>query len=160
MEDDIVVITEEKKKLVQEYADKAGICFEVALDRITNLEKQMLEREEKINSTGTTEYLDWLYNFVEENKIYDDETALYEMEDGIDKENLLKISYLQTLVDMKARVQNVENILDEDNEFQILNYVFRYKDRLYQIDTMTGQGAVTFICLTDNKENRKIVEMF
>lgn len=155
-----MVITEEKKKLVQEYADKAGICFEVALDRITNLEKQMLEREEKINSTGTTEYLDWLYNFVEENKIYDDETALYEMEDGIDKENLLKISYLQTLVDMKARVQNVENILDEDNEFQILNYVFRYKDRLYQIDTMTGQGAVTFICLTDNKENRKIVEMF
>ncbi len=155
-----MVITEEKKKLVQEYADKAGICFEVALDRITNLEKQMLEREEKINSTGTTEYLDWLYNFVKENKIYDDETALYEMEDGIDKENLLKISYLQTLVDMKARVQNVENILDEDNEFQILNYVFRYKDRLYQIDTMTGQGAVTFICLTDNKENRKIVEMF
>ena len=153
-------ITDEKRKLIQEYADKAGVCFEVALDRIINLEKQMLEREEKINSTGTTEYLNWLYDFVEEDKIYDDETALYEMEDGIDKENLLKISYLQTLVDMKAQVQNVENILDEDNEFQILNYVFKYKDRLYQIDTMTGQGAVTFICLTDNKENRKVVEMF
>ena len=81
------------------------------------------------------------------------------MEDGIDKENLLKISYLQTLVDKKAQEQGVENILDEDNEFQILNYIFRYKDRLYQIDTMTGQGAITFVCITENKENKKIVEM-
>ena len=153
-------ITEQKRKLIQEYADKQGICFEVALDRIQRLEKEILEKEEKINSTGTQEYLDWLYDFVEVDKIYDDETALYEMDDGIDKENLLRISYLQKLVDSKAQVQNVENILDKDNEFQILNYIFRYKDRLYQIDTMVGQGAVTFICVTDNKENRKVVEMF
>lgn len=155
-----MVITEEKRQLIQEYADKQGICFEVALDRVQSLEKQITEREEKINLTGTKEYLDWLYNFVEVDKIYDDETALYEMEDGKDKENLLKISYLQTLVDKKAQEQGVENILDENNEFQILNYVFRYKDRLYQIDTMTGQGAVTFVCVTENKENRKVVEMF
>ena len=90
-------ITEQKRKLIQEYADKQGICFEVALDRIQRLEKEILEKEEKINSTGTQEYLDWLYNFVEVDKIYDDETALYEMEDGIDKENLLRISYLQKL---------------------------------------------------------------
>ena len=154
-----MVLTEEKRKKIQEYADKSGVCFEVALDRITTFEKQIEEREAKINFTGSKEYLDWLYDFVKADRIYDDETALYEMEDGIDKENLLKISYLQTLVDKKAQEQGVENILDEDNEFQILNYIFRYKDRLYQIDTMTGQGAITFVCITENKENKKIVEM-
>lgn len=154
-----MVLTEEKRKKIQEYADKSGVCFEVALDRITAFEKQIEEREAKINFTGSKEYLDWLYDFVKADKIYDDETALYEMEDGIDKENLLKISYLQTLVDKKAQEQGVENILDEDNEFQILNYIFRYKDRLYQIDTMTGQGAITFVCITENKENKKVVEM-
>ena len=43
-----MVITEEKRRLIQEYADKQGVCFEVALDRIQSLEKQLAEKDLQI----------------------------------------------------------------------------------------------------------------
>lgn len=144
---------------IEKYAELRNISIEQAVKEIQKFEKQRQEREEKIKYTGSEEYLEWLYNYIQPNKIYDDETALYELEEGKDRENVLKFSYLQRYIERKAEELDVENILDKDNEFQILNYIFSYKDKMYQIDTMVGQGAITFVSLTDNKENRKIVKL-
>lgn len=144
---------------IEKYAELRNISIEQAVKEIQKFEKQRQEREEKIKYTGSEKYLEWLYNYIQPNKIYDDETALYELEEGKDRENVLKFSYLQRYIERKAEELDVENILDKDNEFQILNYIFSYKDKMYQIDTMVGQGAITFMSLTDNKENRKIVKL-
>lgn len=141
------------------YAEISGLNIEEAKTKIEKIKKHLEERKQKIEYTGSTEYLDWLYNYIKPEKIYDDETALYELKEGKDRENILKFSYLQKYIEEKAKELNIENIVDKDNEFQILNFVFSYKDRLYQIDTMIGQGAVTFVQLTDNKENRKVVKL-
>ena len=102
-------------------------------------------KAEKYNYVSSKKYLDWLYDFVKSENVYDDESALYDMKKGLDKENLLLLSYLQTIVAEFAEQNHVENQLDKENEFECMNYVFKYKDKYFNITTMTGQGSCTFI---------------
>ena len=78
---------------IEKYAELRNISIEQAVKEIQKFEKQRQEREEKIKYTGSEKYLEWLYNYIQPNKIYDDETALYELEEGKDRENVLKFSY-------------------------------------------------------------------
>ena len=93
----------------------------------------------------TNEYAEWLYNFIKEGKIYDDETAAYEMPEGENKEKLLLISHFQRYIEELAEKYNIENITNPENKFEILNYEFQIKDKFFNISTMSGQGACTFI---------------
>lgn len=145
---------------IEEFAQKYNMTIEQAEKSIETTVHMMEEKERKIQFCGSDTYLKWLYQFIEIGKVYDDETALYSMQDGNDKDMLLMISYLQEYVNRQAEFQKIENILDENNEFQIYNYLFKYQDRFYRIDTMVGQGALTFIeCIGIQIDNNNFVKL-
>ena len=146
-----------KNKEIVDLSKKMNVSYKVAKQSVEQLKKKIEEQEEKINYTASKEYLEWLYNFIKPDKIYDDESALYLMTDSKDKENLLMISYLQKYIEVLATTQSIENKVDNENSFQALNYIFRYRDRYYQIDTMIGQGAITFISICKNPYNREYI---
>jgi hypothetical protein len=104
----------------------------------------------------TKEYADWLYNFIKKGQVYDDETAMYKMQEGEDKEKLLLISHFQRYIEELAEKYEVENITDPKNNFEVLNFEFQIRDRFFNITTMVGQGAITFVNEIDEPTKKYI----
>ena len=146
------------EKDIKTYAEKCGLDMETAKRSLESTINRLNQYEEKKNLVSSIKYLNWLYDFVKPNMVIDDETAYYEMQDGKDKENVALFPVLQEVISELADEQDVPNMLDETNEFQIYNYIFQYKDKFFQIDTITGQGSITFISLVQSDNvDRKVV---
>ena len=151
----MIEITEEKLKI---YAEKSGLDIETAKKSLYSFCERLDEHERKMNYVSSIEYLDWLFNFIQPDEVIDDESAYYDMEEGKDKENVMLFSILQEVISELAEEQDVPNILDEDNSFQAYNYIFQYKDKFFRIDTVVGQGSITFVSQVQSDNiDRKVV---
>ena len=122
------------------------------------IEEYFREIEECRNKVSSKEYIDWLYNYVSENKSVDDEGALYQCE-GIDKENGSLVSYFLSYVKELAVNQRVMIANDEECEFYNEEVVVKIKDKYFNIFQMHGQGASTFIYLLDNEPEYAFVKL-
>lgn len=112
--------------------------------------------QEKCNKTdamrqkvSSSEYIEWLYNYVSANRSANDESALYVYE-GIDSENGQLLSWFVDYAKTLARQQGVQIIFDEENPFGNEEVFVKIKDKFFSAFTMYGQGSWSCVGLLEN----------
>lgn len=143
---------------VRKYSERTNIPMDEARHSIEGFIVMLNKRIDDRNTVTSKEYLDWLYSYIKDDRTYDDETAMYKVKDEKDRKNLCQLSYLQKVIEDLSENNNIENITDKENEFEILNYNFKYRDKTFNISTMIGQGAITFIEIAKDT-NRDYIEL-
>ena len=154
---------EEYKKIpsdleIEKYSKKTNTSMDEARHSIEGFIVMLNRRTDDINKVTSKEYLDWLYDYVKDDRTYDDETAPYKVKNETDRENLCRLSFLQKVIEDLSEENNVENIIDKENLFEAMNYNFKYRDKIFNISTMIGQGAITFIEIAKDTD-RDCVEL-
>lgn len=95
------------------------------------------EYQEKIDYVTSDEYLKWLYLFISEHKAVADDSFLYK-EENLERKNSMLVSYLQSYLSEKYE----STYYDEDG---YEHWIFKLKDKYFDIYTIVGQGACTYI---------------
>lgn len=100
---------------------------------------------EKSHIVKSAEYQNWLVLFIdslEEKSFYDDKYLYDDKIDKQDRENTFLLSYFQQFVINQMEEQRVLSYQDDEvNE----HFYVKLKGNFYDIYTICGQGAVTFI---------------
>jgi hypothetical protein len=102
------------------------------------------EKERKNNIVFSYKYLDWLESFIKSNGPFSDDLLLY-ADESEDRSNSLLLSSLQSII---SSFTNSEVEYDEFG-FQELNNYFYYKGNYYKLNTVYGQGALTYVSIVD-----------
>lgn len=110
---------------------------------------EMVENENKVKST---EYLDWLVSFLDIHKSFSDDTWLYD-EDKISKEDYERVKLISTFFHYISDLSKEQFVPDVIEEYDEEIYNFKLRGNYYQITTIVGQGAITFINKLEYDEN-------
>lgn len=116
------------------------------------------ENEKRGARAASQEYIDWLYNYVCTNKQLDDEDALYSKDTEV-AENGGLLSYFFEHVTKLARQQDVPVTSDDDFMFYNEEVNVKIHDKYFNLFTMYGQGARTFIALLEEEPNGAYVKL-
>lgn len=101
------------------------------------------EHSQKLDKVSSKEYQVWLYDYFLNKKVLSDESFLYE-EDSINRENSMLLSYLYEYIGTLGK----SAYYDEEGWE---HFIFRIKDKCFDICTICGQGAITYV--EECKEN-------
>ena len=99
----------------------------------------------------STDYIDWLIHFTEENPVFSDDDWLYN-EEGISKEDLMKVRNLPLLFECISSFADrnyLSSTLDEWGE----SFLIHKDDAYMNIGYNTGQGTSFYCERTEKKEN-------
>ena len=117
------------------------------------------ERNEKLKKVESKEYIDWLYQYIKENKYIEDEHMLY-CAQGIDKDNGLLISTFMDMVMKKGEMQNVSVSYDVDEMCFTEERIFvQIKDVAVELSRLHGQGTITMAVLLKTMPTDKFVKI-
>lgn len=137
MREDIKLDVESAKKIVEEYFGK-------------------IEEEKK--RVSSSEYINWIYDFVSVNKSADDEGALYVYE-GINAENGKLLGAFLDYVKTIAPKQRVAITTDDECRFDNEQVTIKIKDRYFKIFRMFGQGSWTSVVLLEEEPDYACVKL-
>ena len=137
-----------KQMNTPEFVESAKKYFEEYFGRID-------KNKEKVSSK---EYIDWVYNYVSENKYVSDESTSYTYE-SINEENTKLLSAFLDYVEELAKQQRVLVTSDEECKFDSEQVVVKIKDKYFDIFRMYGQGSFTSINLLDREPNYAFVKI-
>ena len=137
MREDIKLDVETEKKIVEEYFGK-------------------IEEEKK--RVSSSEYINWIYDFVSVNKSADDEGALYVYE-GINAENGKLLGAFLDYVKTIAPKQRVAITTDDECRFDNEQVAIKIKDRYFKIFRMFGQGSWTSVVLLEEEPDYACVKL-
>lgn len=129
--------------LCKEYAEKSSPKYKLwnALNNIKN--RCVSIRQEDDIEVLSTEYLDFVTHICDELGGFDDETILYKWE-GQKLEWGVLLSKLHSKL-IKICAELSVNYIDSDADFETYYTNFKYKDKIYSMRTIIGQGSVTDI---------------
>lgn len=101
------------------------------------------KREEENAFVRSDEYLEWLSSFTKVHDSFSDETWLYDRDSISEADNLNveRISVFFHYISELAEKQHLFSAKDEGENI----YYFKLKGSYYEISTIIGQGAITFI---------------
>lgn len=116
------------------------------------------KREEIEKKVSSDEYIEWLYNYVSENKHADEEGALYTYK-GIDAENGKLLGVFLDYVKNLAKQQRVLVVLDEECYFSSEKVTIKIKDKYFEIFRMFGQGSWTSVNLLEEEPDYAFVKI-
>lgn len=101
------------------------------------------DTKKNIEIVKSKDYIEWLYEYLKENKNLNSENILYEE----NKKNaeyggllFLFLLYINDLIDET----DLENLADY-NEYEAEKYNLKIKDKYYELCVITGQGSILFI---------------
>lgn len=137
MREDIKLDVESAKKIVEEYFGK-------------------IEEEKK--RVSSSEYINWIYDFVSVNKSADDESALYVYE-GLNAENGKLLGAFLDYVKTIAPKQRVAITADDECRFDNEQVAIKIKDRYFKIFRMFGQGSWTSVVLLEEEPDYACVKL-
>lgn len=116
---------------------------------------RMEKNKEKVSSK---EYIDWIYNYVSDNKQVDEESAALICK-GIDSENGKILGTFLDYVKDLAIQQRVLVIQGDKYGFDSEQVVINIKDRYFELFRMYGQGSWTSINLMDKNPGYAYVKL-
>ena len=114
------------------------------------------ESQRRNSLVRTKEYIDWLYNLATsaENGFSDD-SYLYAPENE-DRYNALLLSYFFGYVEELANKQHIEPTTNSDDFYSVV-YKVQILDKFFEMETLAGQGSITFIKEIEKPENDYVV---
>lgn len=127
--------------LCSEYEEKGSPRF-ILNNALNNINPTQSRKKSEIEVLST-EYLDFVTKICDDDGGFDDETILYKWE-GKDLEWGLLLSNLHSKL-LKICAELSVNYIDYDADFETYYTNFKYKDKIYSMRTIIGQGAVTDI---------------
>lgn len=139
-------IEHEKEIKTQEIFNNESDKFDIIFD------KYYKEHKEKIDYVTSNEYLKWLYLFVSEYKVISDDKFLYKKED-LNRKNSILLSFLQSYLSEKYE----STYYDEEG---IEHFIFKIKDKYFDLYTIVGQGACTYVEIYHLQDNELIDPIF
>lgn len=99
--------------------------------------------QRNVEVVQSQEYIDWLYEYLKENKKINSENLLYD-EDKVNSEYakllFIFLQYINDLVD-ETDLENLAN----HNEYESERYLIKIRDKYYDLCVIFGQGSIMFI---------------
>lgn len=138
------LVDDKKPDLIEQILSNSEAINKESTDHLL---KWFKERQEKMTLVQNDTYKDWLYEYTSTNGTFCDDSLLYSEEDN-NRENSMLLSYFMSYI------ESLENATyyDEDGWE---HYVFKLKDKYFDICTICGQGAFTVI--KECKQNDKAI---
>lgn len=114
-------------------------------------EEYAVYEKERRELVEKTDYINWLENFTKEHASFSDDTWLYKQDEisSGDYQNVCKLSKLFSAIEAYASKNYIAGTPCDWGEF----YSIEYNQKVYEIGTVVGQGAISFCNTEDvNKE--------
>lgn len=106
---------------------------------------RLIERaENQIRLVGSTEYMEWLYEFTKTHTKFSDTDWMYETQPSLSEQDAKQVGLLTdffTAIDY----YHTRNLLNANTERYQVWYNIRYKDAYFAIGVCVGQGAYNFV---------------
>jgi hypothetical protein len=99
--------------------------------------------KKNIEIIKSQEYIDWLYNYLNENKYLNSENLLYDDDKTNSKNGELLFLFLQYINDLIDET-DLPNLANPD-EYESERYIIKIKDKYYDLCVIFGQGSIMFI---------------
>ena len=120
-------------------------------------EKLRIKNEKMNELISSTDYIEWLANFLKDTHSFSDEDWMYFLDlfENKDRLNMAKICLLYEVVSRYASKNNIDiNICDYGNYYKVI-----YQDFCFDIGARLNQG-VMFFCKEDRVDDKDIIVDF